>query len=117
MLAYLTMMAPRLLALRDVLKSTGSIYLHCDSTASHYLRVLMDTIFGPGNFRNEIIWKRFNFHADAKRFGKVADVVDPIIWTLFEAFLVHNESSLLLMPLRLELGRGQIPQSRMDPLA
>jgi site-specific DNA-methyltransferase (adenine-specific) len=55
MLAYLSMMAPRLVELRRVLKSTGSIYLHCDPTASHYLKMLMDSIFGPENFRNEII--------------------------------------------------------------
>ncbi len=73
MLAYLAMMAPRLVELRRVLKPTGSLYLHCDPTASHYLKMLMDAVFGPDNFRNEIVWKRFNFHADAKRFGKVTD--------------------------------------------
>lgn len=56
MLAYLSMMAPRLVELRRVLKSTGSIYLHCDPTASAHLRLLMDAIFKPGNFLNEIIW-------------------------------------------------------------
>ena len=56
MLAYLSMMAPRLLELRRVLKSTGSIYLHCDPTASHYLKMLMDAVFEAGNFGNEIIW-------------------------------------------------------------
>jgi len=73
MLAYLTMMAPRLVELRRVMKSTASIYLHCDSTASHYLKMLMDAVFGVRHFRNEIIWQRFNFHADAHRFGKVTD--------------------------------------------
>jgi site-specific DNA-methyltransferase (adenine-specific) len=58
MLAYLSMMAPRLIELRRVLKSTGSLYLHCDPTASHYLKLLMDAIFDPRNFRNEIIWVR-----------------------------------------------------------
>ena len=58
MVAYLTMMAPRLKELHRVLKPMGSIYLHCDSTASHYLKMLMDAIFGPTNFKNEIIWKR-----------------------------------------------------------
>jgi DNA modification methylase len=58
MMAYLAMMAPRLVELKRVLKSTGSIYLHCDPTASHYLKMLMDSIFGPQNFRNEIVWKR-----------------------------------------------------------
>jgi DNA modification methylase len=56
MLAYLAMMAPRLVELRRVLKPTGSIYLHCDSTASHYLRTLMDAVFGPENFLREIVW-------------------------------------------------------------
>jgi len=58
MLAYLSMMAPRLVEMRRVLKSTGSIYLHCDPTASHYLKLLMDAVFGPDHFRNEIIWQR-----------------------------------------------------------
>ena len=55
-MAYLAMMAVRLLELHRVLKPTGSIYLHCDPTASHYLKVLMDAIFGSKNFRNEVIW-------------------------------------------------------------
>ena len=58
MLAYLCMMAPRLIELRRTLKKTGSLYLHCDPTASHYLKLLMDSIFAPVNFRNEIIWLR-----------------------------------------------------------
>src|SRR5580658_6625175 len=58
MMAYLAMMAPRLIELQRVLKVTGSIYLHCDPTASHYLKILMDAIFGPVFFRNEIIWRR-----------------------------------------------------------
>ena len=56
MLAYLSMMAPRLLELRRVLKPTGTIYLHCDSTASHYLKLVMDAIFGANHFLNEIVW-------------------------------------------------------------
>jgi DNA modification methylase len=60
MLAYLTMMAPRLVELRRVLKPTGSIYLHCDPTADSYLRILMDVIFRPENLRHEIIWRRAN---------------------------------------------------------
>jgi site-specific DNA-methyltransferase (adenine-specific) len=62
MLAYLSMMAPRLVELRRVMKSTASIYLHCDPTASHYLKLLMDSIFGPEHFLNEIIWERTNAH-------------------------------------------------------
>ena len=73
LLAYLSMMAPRLVELRRVMKRTASIYLHCDPTASHYLKLLMDFVFGPENFRNEIVWKRFNFHADARRFGRISD--------------------------------------------
>ena len=74
MKSYLIMMAVRLLEMKRILKSTGSVYLHCDPTAaSHYLKALMDAVFGRDNFRNEIMWKRFNFHADARRFGKVSD--------------------------------------------
>ncbi|MCX5804057.1 MAG: DNA methyltransferase [Proteobacteria bacterium] len=75
MLAYLAMMAPRLLELRRVLKPTGSIYLHCDPTASHYLKMLIDSVFGPTNFRNEIVWQRFGSHNDPKRFGRVTDSI------------------------------------------
>ena len=75
MLAYLAMMAPRLVELRRVLKSTGSIYLHCDPTASHYLKLLMDAIFSPINYRNEITWKRTSAHSSAKRYGPNADII------------------------------------------
>jgi DNA modification methylase len=75
MLAYLAMMAPRLIELRRVLKPTGSIYLHCDPAASHYLKLLMDAVFGPEQFRNEIIWKRTSAHSSAKRYGPVHDVI------------------------------------------
>lgn len=74
-MAYLAMMAARLLELRDVLKDTGSLYLHCDPTASHYLKILLDAIFGHENFRNEIVWKRTGSHNSAKRFGPVHDVI------------------------------------------
>ena len=75
MMAYLAMMAPRLVELRRVLKETGSIYLHCDPTASHYLKILMDAVFGPVSFRSEIIWKRTNIHNDAKRWSPVSDTL------------------------------------------
>ncbi len=75
MLAYLAMMAPRLVELRRVMKSTASIYLHCDPTASHYLKMLMDAVFGPQYFLNEIIWKRTSAHSSAKRYGPVHDVI------------------------------------------
>lgn len=74
--AYLVMMAPRLVELHRVLKPTGSIYLHCDPTASHYLKVLLDVIFGPANFRREIIWRRHGSHNDARRtYAGVHDVI------------------------------------------
>jgi hypothetical protein len=57
MMAYLAMMAPRLIELHRVLKVTGSIYLHCDPTASHYLKIILDAIFGPEDFLNEVTWK------------------------------------------------------------
>jgi len=88
MLAYLSMMAPRLVELRRVLKPTGSLYLHCDPTASHYLKLLLDAVFGPDAFRNEIIWKRTSGHSDARRFGRAHDVIlyagktDAATWNL-----------------------------------
>jgi len=75
MLAYLSMMAPRLVELRRVLKPSGAIYLHCDPAASHYLKVLMDAIFEPTNFRNEIVWKRSHAHNSANRFGWNHDII------------------------------------------
>ncbi len=75
MLAYLAMMAPRLIELRRVMKPTASIYLHCDPTASHYLKMLMDAVFGAVNFRNEIIWKRTSAHSGSKRWGPVHDII------------------------------------------
>ena len=79
MMAYLTMMAPRMVELRRVLKPTGSIYLHCDPTASHYLKLLMDSMFGPTNFRTEITWKRTSAHSDTKQgrrqHGRIHDLL------------------------------------------
>lgn len=74
-LAYLVMMTPRLIELHRVLKSSGSIYLHCDPTASHYLKVMMDAIFGPTQFRNEIIWRRSGSHNSPRRFGPIHDIL------------------------------------------
>ena len=65
MMAYLVMMAVRLVELHRVLKPTGSLYLHCDPTASHYLKIVLDAIFGPERFGNEIVWKRTTTHSDA----------------------------------------------------
>ena len=75
LLNYLMYMAQRLIRLRDVLKPTGSIYLHCDPTASHYLKVVMDGVFGRKHFQNEVIWKRTGAHGRAKRWGPIHDVI------------------------------------------
>ena len=79
MMAYLAMMAVRLIELHRVLKPTGSLYLHCDPTASHYLKLLLDGVFGPKQFVNEIVWKRSHAHNDSsqgsKHFGRISDVI------------------------------------------
>jgi site-specific DNA-methyltransferase (adenine-specific) len=69
------MMGVRLVELHRVLKPTGSLYLHCDPTASHYLKILLDAVFGKENFRNEVIWKRTSAHSSAKRWGPVHDTI------------------------------------------
>lgn len=95
MLAYLVMMAPRLVELRRVMKSTGSIYLHCDPAASHYLKMLMDAVFRPENFLNEVIWKRTSAHNDPIRWGHVHDVLlfysKTADYTWNAVFLPHSE--------------------------
>ncbi|MCS7069333.1 MAG: DNA methyltransferase [Meiothermus sp.] len=96
--AYLVMMAVRLLELHRVLKPTGSLYLHCDPTASHYLKVILDQIFGPGNFRNEVIWKRTSAHNDPRKWGRVHDVLlfyskgETYTWN--PVYLPHEEDYL-----------------------
>ena len=94
MQSYLVMMAVRLLEMRRVLKPTGSIYLHCDDAAGPYLRLLMDGIFGAGNFRNEVIWRRYGSHNDARRYGRVHDVLLYYVrdrkWTWNGVWLPHD---------------------------
>jgi site-specific DNA-methyltransferase (adenine-specific) len=75
MTAYLAMMAPRLVELHRVLKPTGSLYLHCDPTASHYLKLLLDAVFTPVNFMSEVVWKRTSAHSGSKRWGPVHDII------------------------------------------
>src|ERR1051326_443613 len=76
MLAYLAMIAPRLVELRRVLKPTGSLYLHCDPTAGHYLKMLMDAVFGPEQFLNEITWRRTHAHGNVgKNYASVTDLL------------------------------------------
>ena len=93
MMAYLVEMAVRLVELRRVLKPVGSLYLHCDPTASHYLKVVLDAIFGPRHFRNEIIWKRSDAHNDAtqgaKRYGRIHDVL--LFYTRGEPYTFNTQ--------------------------
>lgn len=99
MMAYLVMMAARLVELHRVLKPTGSLYLHCDPTASHYLKIVLDAIFGPENFRGEIIWKRTSAHSDvrqgAKQPGRIHDVLlfysRGAEWTWNPVFVPYGE--------------------------
>ncbi|RGP35674.1 site-specific DNA-methyltransferase [Pseudotabrizicola alkalilacus] len=89
MMAYLAMMAVRLLELHRVLKPTGSLYLHCDPTASHYLKILLDAVFGAKSYTNEIIWKRYGSHGNSKVFGRVHDVI--FFYTKSDRFLFNTQ--------------------------
>ncbi len=84
LLAYLIYMVERLLHMKSILKPTGSIYLHCDPTASHYIKIMMDGIFGHNNFQNEIIWKRTSAHSRAKRWGPIHDTI--LFYTISENY-------------------------------
>ena len=75
LLAYLSYMVERLLLMKRILKPTGSLYLHCDPSASHYIKVMMDAVFGHDNFRSEVIWKRSHAHNSARRWGPVHDTI------------------------------------------
>ena len=97
MKSYLIMMAVRLLEMRRILKPTGSVYLHCDPTASHYLKLTMDSVFGAGNFRSEITWKRTNAKGLAfKGYPNNADLLlyfskgDQFTWN--RPFQPHDQS-------------------------
>jgi site-specific DNA-methyltransferase (adenine-specific) len=98
MMAYLSMMAVRLLELHRVLKPIGSLYLHCDPSASHYLKLILDAIFGADRFRNEIIWKRTSSHNDSRRFASIHDRLfyycksENAVWN--PQFTKHNEEYL-----------------------
>jgi site-specific DNA-methyltransferase (adenine-specific) len=90
MMAYLVMMSVRLVELHRVLKRTGSLYLHCDPTASHYLKLIMDAIFGTQNFRNEIIWQRTSAHANVlQKFGAVHDTL--LYYTVSDKFTWNQQ--------------------------
>ncbi len=121
MLAYLAMMAPRLIELKRVLKETGSIYLHCDPTASHYLKMLMDAIFGPQMLRNEIVWRRSHPKGLAfTRFARNHDVIlyyskgDKPTWN--RPFNPHDpEQADVQYTLRDEDGRAYQLTSLLNP--
>jgi DNA modification methylase len=84
LLAYLVYMVQRLLHMRSILRPTGSIYLHCDPTASHYIKIMMDAIFGHNNFRNEIVWKRTGSHGGSRKWGPVHDTI--LFYTKSDAY-------------------------------
>ena len=84
LLAYLSYMTERLVSMRRLLKPDGSVYLHCDPTASHYLKMVMDAVFGHQNFRNEIIWRRTGAHGGAKRWGPIHDTL--LFYTMSETY-------------------------------
>ena len=90
MMAYLVMMAARLVELRRVLRPTGSLYLHCDPTASHYLKLVLDTIFGAQNFRSHINWIRSDAHSDVK--SKWGAITDHILFILIRPTTFSNSS-------------------------
>ncbi len=105
MMAYIAMMAVRLTELHRVLKPTGSLYLHCDPTASHYLKLVLDAVFGVANYRNEITWKRTGVHNDSKTWSRVADILffytkgDTFTWNTpitphTEAYIASHYSSV-----------------------
>lgn len=75
MMAYLVMMAIRIVEMHRILKPTGNLYLHCDPSASHYLKIILDAIFSASHFRNEIVWQRTSSHNDGNRFGRVHDII------------------------------------------
>ena len=99
MMAYLAMMAVRLIELHRVLKPNGSLYLHCDPTASHYLKILLDAIFGKQTFQNEIIWSYRRWPTKAQRYQRMHDVIlfyskdgDPSVFNTL--YMSPTESSI-----------------------
>lgn len=99
-LAYLVMMTARLIELHRVLKETGSLYLHCDATAGHYLKIMLDAIFGPDRFGAEIIWKRTTAHSDSRQGRKLPGRVHDVIflytksgeWTWNPVYTPYDQS-------------------------
>ena len=100
LLNYLMYMTQRLVLLKKVLKPTGSIYMHCDPTVSHYVKILMDGIFGYSNFRNEIVWKRMSSHNDARRWGRIHDTI--LFYTMSDKFTWTGDARTPYDPLHIE---------------
>jgi adenine specific DNA methylase Mod len=119
MMAYLTMMANRLLQLHRVLKATGSLYLHCDPTASHYLKIVLDGVFGKINFRNDIIWKRASAHNDPSRCGNIHDNIffysktDNYIWN--RVYTPYSKEYIDAEFTQLPSGRFYKAENMLDP--
>ena len=115
MLAYLSMMAPRLVELRRVLKPSGSLYLHCDPTSSHYLKLLLDAVFEPEKFRGEVVWKRTSAHSDtkqgSKQHGRIHDVLlfytKGSEWTWNEVYTPYSTSYVKSFYKHVEKGTGR----------
>ncbi len=101
MMAYLAMMAIRLIELHRVLKPTGSIYLHCDPTASHYLKLVMDAIFGAVRFQNEIVWERTNARGTVGRWPRVHDIILHYV----------KEDSFTFNPLKVKADKAKMPHT------
>jgi site-specific DNA-methyltransferase (adenine-specific) len=119
-MAYLVMMTIRLLELQRILKPTGSLYLHCDPTASHYLKVLLDMVFGAQNFRNEIVWQRTNAKGQAfTRFASNHDVIlrysKSTSWTWKPQYREHDPKYLSNFYKHVDPGTGR--RYRLDNLA
>jgi site-specific DNA-methyltransferase (adenine-specific) len=120
MMAYLAMMAVRLIELHRVLKPSGSLYLHCDPTASHYLKILMDAVFGPLSFQTEIIWKRTSSHGNVSRaYGDVTDTIlyyaksSEFVWN--EQYAPYSEKNLKKFSLKDADGRLYLTENLRNP--
>lgn len=115
MLAYVVEMAARLVELRRTLKSTGSLYLHCDPTASHYLKVILDAVFGPDCFRSEIVWKRTYAHSDTKQGRKIHGHIHDVLlfytksdeWTWNPVYTPYDQTYIDNFYSHVEAGTGR----------
>jgi DNA modification methylase len=120
--AYLTVMAVRLVELRRVLRPSGSLWLHCDPTAGHYLKVILDAVFGPRRFIDQVVWKRSAAHSDvtqgARHFGRISDLLliyaagDDYIWN--NLYTPYNENYVRTFYRHIEPGTGR--RYRLDNL-